>query len=39
LLRKANDAADEVSLTFSFNNGNNNVENIDDHRPRKVASA
>jgi hypothetical protein len=39
LLRKANEAAEEVSDTFSFNNGNNNVENIDDHRPRKVASA
>jgi hypothetical protein len=39
LLRKANDSADEVSLTFSFGSSSSNVENIDDHRPRKVASA
>ncbi len=39
LLRKANDAADEVSLTFSFNTSGDNVEDLDAHRPRKVASA
>lgn len=40
LIRKANDAAEEVMLTFSFgSSGDNNVEDLDAHRPRKVASA
>jgi hypothetical protein len=40
LLRKANEAADDVSLTFSFaNSSSDNVESLDSHRPRKVAQA
>ncbi len=38
LLRKANDAADEVSTSFTFSTSDN-VEELDAHRPRKVASA
>jgi hypothetical protein len=39
LLRKANDAAEEVSHSFSFGSSSDNVEELDAHRPRKVASA
>lgn len=39
LLRKANDAADEVNLTFSFGTSSDNVEDLNARRPRKVASA
>lgn len=39
LLRRANESADEVSTSFSFSSSDNNVENLDAHRPRRAAQA
>ncbi|MBP6011835.1 MAG: hypothetical protein KBA31_06365 [Alphaproteobacteria bacterium] len=39
LLRRANEAADEVGDSFSFGGSNANIDNLDDYRNKKVASA